>query len=170
MRLAFALVVALAACGGKKEDPGPSCEQLTDHLLAVMNQSVPPGHGNMQMGNHKLMVQRCDEKKYPAKVRTCMLAAKTMPEAAECSGEKLQMSPRLRPPTVQPAGSGSAAVGSGSATTVPLRLGLVSDVEPQRSRAEAPRPIRSSGCRVRAIAAISEARSPTARRRTCGRG
>jgi hypothetical protein len=114
MRLAFALVVALAACGGKKEDPGPSCEQLTDHLLGLMNQSVPPGHGNMQMGNHKQMVHTCVEHKYTASVRTCILAAKTIPDAAACSGEKLQMSPRLKPPTVQPSGSDATGSGSGS--------------------------------------------------------
>ena len=98
------VVAALAACGSK-EDPGPSCEALTDHLLAVMNASVA-GHGGMQLANRKLMVQRCDEKHYDAKARRCMLAATTMAAAGACSGEK-PMLPQHGPKPLTGSGSGS---------------------------------------------------------------
>ena len=111
MRIRCALVAVLAAACGGKEDPGPTCEQLTDHLLGVMNGSVP-AHGGMEMANKQLMVQRCDEKHYDAKTRTCMLAATTMVAAGACSGEKPTIKPHgPKHLDLIPGGSGS---GSGS--------------------------------------------------------
>jgi len=106
MRIAWLLVAALAACSGK-DDPGPSCAQLTDHLLAVMSGTVP-GHTGMAMAPRQLMIQRCDEKHYAPQVRSCMLAATTMAAAGACSGEKPMAQPHV-PQHVEltPAGSGS---------------------------------------------------------------
>ena len=106
MRIAWLAVAALAACGGK-DDPGPSCEQLTDHLLAVMT-GTAPGHAGMAMAPRQLMIQRCDDKHYTPAVRTCMLAATTMASAGACSGEKPLVQPHQpQHLDLKPAGSGS---------------------------------------------------------------
>lgn len=110
MRIACMLVAALSVpgvCGGK-DDPGPSCEQLTDHLLSIMTGTVP-GHAGMAMAPRQLMIQRCDEKHYAPQVRTCMMAATTMTAAGACSGEKPIAPPHPIQQRVElkPAGSGS---------------------------------------------------------------
>jgi len=115
MRLA--LVLLLAACGSaKKEDPGPTCAQLTDHLLQLMSSSMPPGHGNMRMGDKKSMNAHCEEKHMDAKTRTCVLAAKTMPEAAACAGMTPPAFDKREPTPKLDMGSGGSAGGTGSAT------------------------------------------------------
>lgn len=108
MRLA--LVLLLVACGSSKkaEDPGPTCAQLTDHLLQLMSSSMPPGHGNMRMGDKKSMNAHCEEKHMDAKTRTCVLAAKTMPDAAACSGMMVAPYEKRDPTPKLDMGSGSA--------------------------------------------------------------
>jgi hypothetical protein len=98
MRIVVALVLA-AACGGKKDEPPPpTCEQVTDHLLSIMQM---PNHPGMSMGNKKAMVQQCLDRKQDAKTLACMNAATTMPAVAACSGER----PHVRP--AMGSGSGS---------------------------------------------------------------
>ncbi len=99
MRIVLALVV-LAACGKKDEPPAPTCEQVTDHLLGLMQM---PNHPGMSMGNRKAMVQQCLDRKQDAKTLTCMNGAPTMVAVAACSGER----PHLRPRPVEGSGSGS---------------------------------------------------------------
>jgi hypothetical protein len=106
MRIGWIVVAALAACGGK-DDPGPSCDQLTDHLLSIMTGTVP-GHAGMAMAPRQLMIQRCDEKHYAPQIRTCMMAATTMAAAGACSGEKPLVQPHQpQHLDLKPAGSGS---------------------------------------------------------------
>lgn len=81
----FALLVLLAACSKKKaEDPGPTCDQVVDHMLAVMKAGLT-GHGNVEMGNRKQMVDQCVSRKLSKEQRTCMLAAKDLVGLSNCS-------------------------------------------------------------------------------------
>ena len=82
MRIAVALVV-IAACGGKDEPPAPTCEQVTDHLLSLMQ---TPNHPGMAMGNRKAMVQQCVDRKETGKALACMNTATSMAAVAACSG------------------------------------------------------------------------------------
>ena len=108
MRFACALVFVLAACGGK-EDPGPSCAALTDHLLSITTGMLPGPSGSAQVPRD-LMIQRCEEKHYTPQVRTCMLAAATIVAAGACSSEKPIRQPHgPREIVIPAAGSGSGA-------------------------------------------------------------
>jgi hypothetical protein len=111
MRIACALALILVACGGKKDEPAaPTCAQVTDHLLSLMEL---PNHPSMQLGNKKQMVQQCLDRKEDAKTLTCQNAAKSMREAAACSTGGV---PHFRPRPPVDNGSGSGSAGSGSAT------------------------------------------------------
>ena len=84
MWIAIALALALApGCERKPEDPGPSCEAITDHVYEVTRKAYP-GHGEMAMGNRKADVARCEARKLTAKQRRCMLAAQTPEGVAQC--------------------------------------------------------------------------------------
>ena len=78
---ALGLTGASTASGAPKADPGPTCDQLTDHLLSIMQM---PDHPGMAMGNKKTMVKQCDDKHLDAKTRICMNAAATMSAVAAC--------------------------------------------------------------------------------------
>jgi hypothetical protein len=43
------------------------------------------GHGNVEMGNKKQMVEQCEARKMSAAQRTCMVAAKDVTTLASCS-------------------------------------------------------------------------------------
>ena len=77
----FVLSLSLCACS---KDKGPSCEQVTDHLLEIMKSSMA-GHEGMPMGNRKQMIESC-EKRDPAKAaRECLMAARDMTAMANCA-------------------------------------------------------------------------------------
>lgn len=118
------LVLALAACGSKK-DPGPTCEQVVDHMLSVTKTQLP-GHEMTNLGNQKkAMVAQCEARNMDNDVRTCLMGATTISEIAKCRGAKSDVMERPRRPRVPP-GSGSAptalpfhpSTGSGSAAFV----------------------------------------------------
>jgi hypothetical protein len=80
--LRLALVVALvAAC--KKQDRGPACQQIVDHMLEVTKQQLP-GHGDQPLGDRKQMIDECEKRELAPAVRTCLVAAKSLAELAEC--------------------------------------------------------------------------------------
>src|SRR5688500_20318719 len=82
-RLAL-LVALLVACGSKKqEDQGPSCDKVVDHMLDLTKQMLP-GHGDQPMGDRKAMIDQCVQRKMPASMRSCLLAAKPPDEPAAC--------------------------------------------------------------------------------------
>jgi hypothetical protein len=121
VRLSMIVIsLALCACGGKK-DEGPSCEAVTDHILAVTKQNLP-GHENTNLGNQrKAMIDQCEKKQMPSEVRTCILGAKTISEIAKCRGRGgSNVLERPRRPrgsaggSAEPARAGSAGSGAGS--------------------------------------------------------
>ncbi len=84
----FALILlATAACSKKaadKADTGPSCDQVTDRVLEIMKSGLT-GHGNVEMGNKKQMVEQCEARNMSATQRKCMVAAKDVTALAACS-------------------------------------------------------------------------------------
>ena len=104
--LRLVLVAALlVACSKKKEDAGPTCDQVADNLIAVTKQMLP-GHGDQAMGDRKAMVAQCEQRKMPAAQRKCLVAAKTFDELAKCRGN--EPVPAQRPAPVTPAAPPSA--------------------------------------------------------------
>lgn len=113
------LVVGLfaLACGKKAEDPGPTCDQVVDHMLEVTKQQMV-GHGAELKTQKAAMVKQCEDRKMPAATRRCLVAAKSLPEIAECRAGKKPEGAAGPGPARPPAGSaGSAAPApAGSAT------------------------------------------------------
>jgi hypothetical protein len=99
------LVVALllvAAC--KKDDPGPPCPQVQDHVLELMKQGLT-GHDAVQLGNRKQMIDLCEQRPFSKETRTCLLAAKDLDGLARCQQKPAR--PPAPPPPAGSAGSGS---------------------------------------------------------------
>jgi hypothetical protein len=125
-RLVLLAALLVAAC--KKAESGPSCEQVVDHIMELMKQMMP-GHDQGALGNHKQMVDQCVHNKMPAKMRSCLYAAKSFNELADCRPKDMKSStpspPPVTPTAPPPPGatgsaapetpSGSAAAPSGSA-------------------------------------------------------
>jgi hypothetical protein len=116
-RLAL-LVGLLAACGSsKKQDDGPPCDKVVDHMLELTKQMLP-GHGDQPMGDRKAMIDQCVQRKMPASMRSCLLAAKSLDELAQCrrAGNPADKptEPAVQPPAqpTRPLPTESAAPGS----------------------------------------------------------
>jgi hypothetical protein len=85
----IALVPALAAGCSKKEDPGPPCGQVADHVTEVVAKAYP-GHADMMpKGARKQWVASCESRKLTAKQRRCMMDAQTPDALAACIREKV---------------------------------------------------------------------------------
>jgi hypothetical protein len=81
MKIALVLLL-LCACG--KSEKVPTCAEVTDHVLGVV-QVKYPGHGDMGAGgNRQDQINSCEARKMSAGERRCILAAKTMEAIAEC--------------------------------------------------------------------------------------
>jgi hypothetical protein len=105
-----AVLIALLLVACKKDDPGPSCEQVTDHMLEVTKQL--PGHDGMNMmgvTDRKAMIQQCTQRGYTKQERLCLFQARSIDAFAGC--RKTQVPSTLHPPVTPPPG---APAGSGS--------------------------------------------------------
>ena len=89
------LLAALLVVGCSKSDPGPSCDQVVDQMLAVTKQELT-GHGKLELGNRKMMLDTCESRHLSKEARQCYVAAKSLTDMGNC--QKLAM----------PAGAGSA--------------------------------------------------------------
>jgi hypothetical protein len=120
------IAVLLVACSKKKEPAGPSCDQVTDHVLALTKQAVP-GHDTVQMGNRKQMIEQCEQRKFPAEMRSCLVASKSLEDLSKCRKASAPTTapapaptpapappaPAPTPDPAQPSPTGSAGSGSG---------------------------------------------------------
>lgn len=78
------LVSSGAGCSKQAEKKAPTCAEVTDHVLAIV-QVAYPGHGDMGgRGNRDLEIQQCEARKVSAKERRCIVAAKDMAGIAAC--------------------------------------------------------------------------------------
>jgi hypothetical protein len=79
----IAMVLALG-CDKRKEDPGPSCEQVAEHVNEVATKAYP-GHSEMlPKSSRKAYVESCKARKLTGKQRRCMLEAPSMEAIAMC--------------------------------------------------------------------------------------
>ena len=102
--LRFTLLLALVAC---KEDKGPSCPQVVDHMLEVTKQQLP-GHDSQALGDRKQMIDECEKRKLSPAMRKCLMAAKTFAGLAECRAKDAPPpQPNAAPTGGTPAPSGS---------------------------------------------------------------
>jgi hypothetical protein len=84
-----ALVLVLMICACSKSEKAPSCAEVTDHVLKLV-QVKYPGHGDMAgQGNREQQIAQCERDASPAE-RRCTLAAKTMEDAALCRRERMK--------------------------------------------------------------------------------
>lgn len=80
------LAVALIA-GCSKKDEGPSCEKVVDNMLSITKATMT-GHGDMELGNKKQMVDQCVARNMSAEQRTCLATAKDLNTIASCTPKK----------------------------------------------------------------------------------
>jgi hypothetical protein len=99
-RITFVLLL-VAACSKKSEEKAPTCAEVTDNMLKVM-QAKYPGHGDMgAMGNRDMAIKDCEGRNMPVAEKRCIVAAKTTDDLAACR--------RAHMPKDQGSAAGSAA-------------------------------------------------------------
>jgi len=129
MRSIVVLIIGVALGACSKKDPGPSCEQVVDHMLEITKQQLV-GHDNVVFASQKkAMVAQCESRNMAAEMRTCLLGTQTISDIAKCRGGKTDVIERprrairpLKPPGARGellhprsgAGSAGAIAGSGS--------------------------------------------------------
>jgi hypothetical protein len=90
---AVAVLAALAALAACKDDPGPSCAQVTDHMLEVTKQMLAGHDGMGQLGDRKAMIAQCEQRNLTKQVRQCLMTAKDLDGFAAC--RKSAVPPRV---------------------------------------------------------------------------
>ncbi len=103
------LALLLVAC--KKDDPGPPCDKVVDHMLEVTKQVLSGHEGMMGLGDRKAMVQQCTQRNYTKQERQCLMQAKDLDGFADC--RKTKVPAQLHPPPAPPAPPPPAGSGSG---------------------------------------------------------
>ena len=88
-RIALA-VLLFAACSKSSDDKAPTCAEVTDHMLKIV-QVAYPGHGDMgARGNRESQIAACEQRNPSASERRCILAAKTTEAIAQCRRESMK--------------------------------------------------------------------------------
>ena len=78
------LVLVLAACSKKADEKVPTCAEVTDNMLKIV-QAQYPGHGDMgAMGNRQQTIQQCETRNMPVAEKRCIFKAKTMEDLGAC--------------------------------------------------------------------------------------
>lgn len=111
----LALLAALLVGCSKKEDAGPSCDKVVDHMLEVTKQMLP-GHGDQPMGDRKAMIDQCVQRNMPASQRRCLVAAKSFEDLAKCRSDE-RKPPPSPPPSPEPGSATPGSADPGSAAT-----------------------------------------------------
>jgi hypothetical protein len=89
----------LLGCSKKPAEKVPTCAEVTENMLKIV-QAQYPGHGDMGgMGNRQAVVQQCEARNMPAAEKRCIVKAKTTEDLGECRRASMPK---------QPEGSGSA--------------------------------------------------------------
>lgn len=114
----IAIVLALGCGKDKKEDPGPTCAAVTDHVYEVSRKAYP-GHGDMAMGNRAADIARCEARKLTGKQRRCMLEAQSMEALALCLPRDKPDERKPRPTAAPPAPAAPAPAPAAPAAPAP---------------------------------------------------
>lgn len=77
-------VLLLAACSKKPAEKVPTCAEVTENMLKIV-QGQYPGHSDMgAMGNRQATIQQCEQRNMPAAEKRCIVKAKTMEDLGAC--------------------------------------------------------------------------------------
>jgi hypothetical protein len=68
----------------KREDPGPPCDRVVDHMLELTKQALV-GHEAMTKDLKRQMVQQCEQRHYSKEAKECLLAATDPAGLAACN-------------------------------------------------------------------------------------
>ncbi len=86
------LVLILAACS-KKAEKVPTCAEVTDNMLKIV-QGQYPGHGDMGgMGNRENAIKQCETRDMPANEKRCIVKAKNVEELGACRRASMPKEP-----------------------------------------------------------------------------
>ncbi len=103
--VAALLAATTAACKKGGSDAGPPCDQVVDHMQLLMKQMMP-GHDPAALGNRQQMIDQCVQRKMPADVRRCILAATSFNDLSTCRKKAPTATTTTpTPPPTQPAGT-----------------------------------------------------------------
>ena len=105
---ALLLATLLVACS-KKEDPGPTCEQVVDHVLTVSKQVLVGHEGMNGAGDRKAMLDQCAQHNMSKELRECLMAGKDLDGLGACYKHAPQPPKPRAPVPTPPAGSGSGS-------------------------------------------------------------
>ena len=83
------ILVFTVIAGCSKKNEGPSCDKVVDNMLAVTKTEMT-GHGNMELGNKRQMVDQCIARKMSAEQRGCLATAKDLNAIAACTQDHLK--------------------------------------------------------------------------------
>jgi len=117
-RLAILAVFALVACS--KNDPGPTCDQVVDHVLEVTKETMVGHDGTMGKAIRSQMIAECEQRHFSKEERQCEMAAKDSATLVACYRKGPPPPPPPRPPagmTPPPKPESGSATGSGSSGT-----------------------------------------------------
>ena len=101
------LVLLLATACQKKEDPGPPCDRVVDHMLELTKQ-VLVGHESMTKSMRAQAIAQCEQRNMSKEMRECILAAKDTQGLSACRGAAPVHAQPPPPPTL-PADGGIPA-------------------------------------------------------------
>lgn len=132
MRIARIALIAAVLVACHKGDSGPPCEQVVDHMQALMKQMMP-GHDEAAFGDRKQMIEQCKQRKMPAKTRQCIIDAKSFNDLATCNAGTQKTTTPSPPPLTpvppapaNPTGTGSASGSATAPTPAPAPSGSAS--------------------------------------------
>jgi len=107
-------IVLALGCG--KDDAGPPCTKIADHVAEV-TQKAYPGHADMMPPDYrKSYAAGCERHKLTAKQRRCMMEAQSMEGFAAClpRAKEEEKKPGAQPGTPAPPAPSSAPPASGT--------------------------------------------------------
>jgi len=102
----YVLLAALLFACSKKDDPGPTCDQVMDHVLTVSKQVLVGHEGMNGAGDRKAMIDQCIQRNMSRELRECLMAAKSLDGLGACYKRAPQP---LRPPVAAPPAPGSGS-------------------------------------------------------------
>jgi hypothetical protein len=89
-------VIALSACGAPKATKGSPCEQVGDHVYAMLERTTPP-NGKHDVAHEKairdIFATKCKADAWDVEARTCILNKKAINDEARCK-DKLNATQR----------------------------------------------------------------------------
>jgi hypothetical protein len=92
MKRIVLVLVVLGACS-KKAEKVPTCAEVTDNMLKIV-QGQYPGHGDMgAMGNRENAIQQCEARNMPANEKRCIVNAKNVEDLGACRRASMPKDP-----------------------------------------------------------------------------